>query len=127
MPVQRRLWLLAEFTGILLFVVALQIADARGLNAAGSHLRYDAWHHLYLGVALFAASYAGAERWRTASLVVRACGLACTVDDAFQHLVQALTGDLAFRSPMHLAYAVAYERWEWVRTISHWLDGRFGT
>lgn len=98
---------------------------ARGLNGSGSHLRPGGWHHLYLGVGVFLLSCAAGARRRLA-LVLRVIGLVLAWDDAFQHAVQAVTGELAFRSPLHLVYAWTYERWAWVRSLTQWLDGLFG-
>src|SRR5262245_47227132 len=101
------------------------LALVRGFNGPGSHLRIDAWHHLYLGVVVFLLSYAAVRRPLLA-LVLRWIGVVLAWDDALQHLVQAITGDLAFRSPLHVVYAWTYERWEWVRAVTQWLDGLFG-
>jgi hypothetical protein len=98
----------------------------RGLNHPGSHLRVDAWHHLYLGVVLFLSSYAAGARRPRLGLVLRVAGLALAVDDAFQHVVQAVTGDLSFRSPLHVVFAWMYQKWGWVRGLSQWLDRLFG-
>ena len=103
----------------------MQLAMARGLNHQGSHLRYEEWHHLYLGVCLFLLSYA-AERRPVLALVLRVAGLLLTWDDAFQHIVQAVSGDLSFRSPLHLVYAWMYDEWGWVRALTQWLDRLFG-
>lgn len=98
---------------------------ARGLNGPGSHLRPDGWHHLYLGVGVFLLPCAARERHRLAQ-VLRVIGLVLTWDDAFQHGVQAVTADLAFRSPLHLIYAWTYDQWAWVRAVTQWLDGLLG-
>ena len=59
----------------------------------------DEWHHEYIGVAMLALPWRGAQ-W---------AGLAVMADDAAQHLVQ--TRHPAYRSPLHRAYGATLYRW----------------
>ncbi len=102
------------------------LAMVRGLNHPGSHLRFDEWHHLYLGVVCFVSSFAAGARRPGLAVALRAVGLTLAWDDAFQHVVQAVTGDLSFRSPLHVVYAWMYQEWGWVRAVTEWLDRLFG-
>ena len=117
--------MLALLASVAVFGLAMLLGIVRGLNDPGSHLRLDGWHHLYLGVVVFLLSFAAGERRRLA-LVLRVVGLTLAWDDAFQHAVQAVTADLAFRSPLHLIYAWTYDQWAWVRALTQWLDGLLG-
>jgi hypothetical protein len=117
---------LALLASVAAFALAMLVGMVRGLNSRGSHLRPDAWHHLYLGVGLFLLGYAAGARRPLLALVLRSTGLVLAWDDAFQHVVQAVTADLSFRSPLHVAYAWTYEQWAWVRALTQWLDRLFG-
>ena len=117
--------MLALLASVAVFAFAMLLGLARGLNDPGSHLRPAGWHHLYLGVVVFLLSFAAGERRRLAQ-VLRVIGLVLTCDDAFQHVVQAVTADLAFRSPLHVIYVWTYDQWAWVRALTEWLDGLFG-
>jgi hypothetical protein len=114
--------LIACFFGMALFAIAMLLAAAQGLDRRlGSHLRLRAWHHAYLGVMLLLVSYL----WGGVGL--RAIAAVLLVDDGFQHLLQAVTGDLWFRSPLHYFWSKLYDRYEWMRVAASWLDRRFGT
>ena len=117
--------MLALLASVAVFTLAMLLGIVRGLNGPGSHLRFDGWHHLYLGAVVFPLYFAAGHRYRLA-LVLRVVGLALAWDDAFQHAVQAVTADLTFRSPLHLVYAWTYDQWAWVRSLTQWLDGLFG-
>lgn len=62
-----------------------------------SDLRFDEWHHLYLGVLLYIVG-------------LQVLGVVLMVDDGYQHFVQAVSSNLKYRSPCHKLYAFVLEK-----------------
>ena len=96
------------------FVVALAVfaftITLGGLLKRGGDLTFNEWHHAYLGIVLFAvglllrmlAGHAGG--W---SLGTQIAGAFLAFDDAEEHLVQLVTGQITYQSPAHaLFYAL---------------------
>jgi hypothetical protein len=106
---------------VLAGVALLAFLLAIGLGPKKQDLRFDQLHHEYEGLLLVLIAFAvkaaigGVLRWT---------GVALMLDDALEHSVQRLTGDLFWQSPLHRLYGLVYARWAWVRELNAWLDAR---
>lgn len=95
-----RWWLtFAEALAMGMFFLAMAIGYARQLNRPfGSDLRIGEWHHAYLGVMI------GGVGSMLNSNVIMIVAVIVTVEDAIQHLRQALTRNIDYRGPFTRAW-----------------------
>ena len=116
-------WLLA-LGAAFVFLVAMLLAAATGRNVKPSPLRIRAWHHEYLGAALFLL---GLPLPLGLRIPLQVIGIVFMWDDSAQHAIQFATDNLAYRSPLHRWYRGGTAGWTWLRRLEEWLDARFGT
>lgn len=110
-----RLALIIAGASLVAFLAAI------GLGPAKEDLRFDQAHHLYWGAPLVIV---GAWRHGVLALVLLWLGVVLMLDDAIEHCVQRLTGDLHWASPLHRLYGLIYDRWPWLRALNAWVDRR---
>ncbi len=96
--------------GVMMFVGAIVNGPQR------SPLRFDQWHHEYLGVGACAAGQLTHSAW-----IVR-FGEVMALDDGTQHLYQRVNHDLTLRSPLTIGYQVTLGRLPLFNVLNQWLD-----
>ena len=87
-----------------------------------SPLRFDEWHHEYVGVAACAVGQATHHQW-----IVR-LGEVAALDDGTQHLYQRMNlpligpAALGIRSPLNIGYRATLGRIPLISELNAWLD-----
>jgi hypothetical protein len=81
-----------------------------------SPLRFDEFHHEYIGQA---ACIVGAA---THSKLILGFGWVVAVDDATQHVYQRMNNNLAIRSPLNIGYRFTLGRVPLFEKLGHFFD-----
>ena len=83
-------------------------------------LRFDEFHHEYIGVS--ACALGAATHFKFLTRV----GAFIAADDAIQHLYQRVNNDLTITSPLTLGYRVTIGATVPVQRLNRWLDKVLG-
>ncbi len=81
-----------------------------------SPLRFDEWHHEYIGLAACALGQATHSRFLVTT------GAFIAADDAEEHLFQRINNNTTIESPLGLGYQLTIGRLKPVIGLNIWLD-----
>ena len=77
-------------------------------NTKGQGFTWKSPHHAYWGIIIFLIGFAWVfhcPAWGVAApIFLMITGLLVVIDDAIQHVVQLITGNYAFHTPVHNIY-----------------------